>query len=181
MVSLMVSRSAFLVALLAILAGCTDPPDGVTPVTGFEAKRYMGTWYEIMRLDHSFEEGLDNVTATYALNPDGTVSVTNRGLDRETCGWDEAEATARFLESPDVASLAVTFFWPFSGGYHVIALDRAEYRYALVSGPSRDYLWILARTPDLDSATIDHLVDTARRLDFPVDDLIRVDHSPPRC
>jgi len=177
----MFKKTSVLLAFLALLAGCTEPPEGVTPVTGFEVKRYMGTWYEIMRLDHSFERGLDNVTATYTLNPDGTVTVTNRGLDRETCTWDEAEGTARFLESPDVASLAVTFVWPFSGGYHVIALDRAEYRYALVAGPSRDYLWILARTPDLDPAITDRLLDTARKLDFPVDDLIRVDHSPPPC
>ena len=73
---------ATLVAVAAtstLLVGCTGIPDGTEPVTGFELERYLGEWYEIARLDHSFEEGLDCVTATYSLRDDGGVKVINRG------------------------------------------------------------------------------------------------------
>ena len=83
--------------------------------------RYLGTWYEIARLDHSFERGLSNVTATYELRDDGRIRVLNRGFDTSDCEWQDAEGTASFRGDPAVASLAVTFFWPFAGGYHVFA------------------------------------------------------------
>jgi len=168
-------------ALLAALGGCTGRPDGVEPVTPFDINRYQGVWYEIMRLDHGFERGLTNVTATYALRDDGTVSVLNRGFDRQTCRWKEAEGTARFQGEKNVASLSVTFFGPFAGGYHVFDLDRSDYGWALISGPSRSYLWILARRPDLSPDIRARLVEKARGLGFPVDELILVDHGPTTC
>lgn len=174
-------RAAATSAALLLLAACAGAPEGVTPVRGFDLARYEGRWYEIMRLDHSFERGLTNVTATYAAAPDGTVSVVNRGLDRATCRWDEAEGTATFTDSPDIGSLSVTFTWPFSGAYNVWALDRDGYAWAAVAGPSRDYLWILARRPDLSPEIRDRLVGEARALGFPVDELILVDHSDPPC
>jgi apolipoprotein D and lipocalin family protein len=169
---------------MAVLVGttlaCTGAPSGIEPVTPFDAARYEGRWYEIMRLDHSFERGLTNVTADYARRDDGKLAVRNRGFDREACAWKDAEGTARFQGDPGTASLSVTFFWPFAGGYHVFALD-PDYRHALVSGPSRDYLWILAREPDLAADIRDGLVEEARRAGFPVADLILVDHGPPTC
>jgi apolipoprotein D and lipocalin family protein len=175
------SGLTFLVALIILLAGCTGRPDGVEPVSPFNISRYQGVWYEIMRLDHSFERGLTNVTATYNLLNDGTVGVLNRGFDREKCRWKEADGTAKFQREKTVASLSVTFFWPFSGGYHVFALDQQNYGYALVAGPSHGYLWILARRPDLPIEIRNDLVTKARRIGFPVDDLILVDHGKPDC
>jgi len=166
---------------LLFLTGCTGRPDGVEPVTSFDINRYTGVWYEIMRLDHSFERGLTNVTATYELRNDGTVGVLNRGFDREECLWDEAEGTARFQGDKTVASLSVTFFWPFSGGYHVFELDQDNYAYAVVAGPSHSYLWILARRPDLPVETRNQLVSKARDRGFPVTELILVDQSNPTC
>jgi apolipoprotein D and lipocalin family protein len=164
-----------------VVAGCTGKPEGVEPVGNFDVTRYGGQWFEIMRLDHSFERGLSNVTATYALRPDGTLDVLNKGLDRSTCRWKEATGHAVFQGERDVGSLSVTFFWPFAGGYHIADLDRRDYQWALVSGPSRRYLWILARKPDLDAATAQKLVAEAQRLGFPVDELIRVDHGSSSC
>lgn len=169
------------VALLAILAGCTGVPDGIEPVRGFDAQRYLGTWYEIARLDHRFERGLDDVTATYAANPDGSIAVVNRGLERSQCRWKEAQGRAVFLGPRDRGSLAVTFFWPFAGGYHVFALDERDYGWALVSGPTRDYLWVLARRPDLPDAVRTQIVARARALGFPVQDLILVRHGGSAC
>ncbi len=167
--------------LLLFASGCTGHPDGVEPVRSFDATRYLGKWYEVMRLDHSFERGLTNVTASYTARDDGSIGVVNRGFDRSACRWREASGRAVFQGSRDTASLSVTFVWPFAGGYHVFALDRQDYQWAVVSGPTRGYLWILARRPDLPVETRDALVAEARTRGFPVDELILVDHSRPPC
>jgi len=172
-------RLSFLV--LIGLSGCAGKPDGVEPIRPFDINRYAGKWFEIMRLDHRFERGLSNVTATYTLETDGSVEVVNRGFDRKECKWKEAKGRAVLQAAPEVASLSVTFFWPFAGGYHVFALDKANYEWAAISGPSRNYLWIPARRPNLAPARKDHIVEKARKLGFPVDDLILVDHTTPNC
>ncbi len=166
--------------MLIGLSGCAGKPDGIDPIRSFEINRYAGEWFEIMRLDHRFERGLTNVTATYTLLPDGSVEVINRGFNRKKCEWKEAKGRAVFQDDPGTASLSVTFFWPFAGGYHVFALDKTNYEWAAVSGPTRNYLWILARRPDLPASIRSRLVEEAR-LRFPVDNLILVDHSKPKC
>ena len=170
-------RRAVLVTLAWMLAGCTGVPDGVEVVDGFELERYLGRWYEIARLDHRFERGLTSVTATYSHRDDGGVHVVNRGYDEVEGAWAEAVGKAYFVGAGDVGRLKVSFFGPLYGGYNVIALDKAGYRYAMVAGPDRSYLWILAREPALDAATLGRLVAEARRLGFPVDELIYVSHD----
>lgn len=181
MTKYIVNRLVGILAICVFVAGCTGTPEGVQPIRNFDVSRYGGQWFEIMRLDHRFERGLTNVTAAYKLRPDGTIDVLNRGLDRSTCRWKEAAGRAVFQGESNVASLSVTFFWPFAGGYHVVNLDQQAYEWALVSGPSRGYLWILARRPDLDPTTVRKLVAEARSLGFPVDGLIRVDHGSSAC
>jgi apolipoprotein D and lipocalin family protein len=172
--------SLLFLALALTLGACTGVPKDVVPVAPFDASRYQGQWFEIMRLDHRFERGLTNVSATYAVQKDGSVSVLNRGFDRKNCRWKEANGTAQFLGDPKTGSLAVTFFWPFAGGYHVFDLDK-DYQWSMVSGPTRDYLWILARRPDLPQQQRMRLVAEAKRLGFPVSELILVDQSKPNC
>lgn len=159
------------------LSGClTGVPEGLTPVEGFELDRYLGKWYEVYRLDHSFERGLTHVTATYSLNDDGSVRVENAG--RKPDGTrDVAVGRAEFQGDPDVGSLKVSFFGPFYGGYHIIALDQENYSYAMVAGPTYDFLWILSRTPQLDEATADALLVQAEESGFAVEDLIFVEQS----
>lgn len=163
--------------VLVVLAGCTGVPEGLQPVSGFQLERYLGRWYEIARLDHRFERGMTQVTADYRLLPDGRVEVTNRGYDVAKSAWREAKGVARFQGARDVGSLEVSFFGPFYGGYNVLVLD-ANYRYALVAGPDRDYLWILAREPQLDRATRDRLVAQAKSWGFDTESLIYVEHAP---
>jgi len=162
---------------LLALGGCTGVPDGVEAVQPFDLERYLGTWYEIARLDHRFERGLQDVSATYARREDGGISVRNRGFDPEAGEWREAVGRAYAIGDPTRASLRVSFFGPFYGGYHVIALDRDGYRDALVSGPSRRYLWILARDRALAAERRDALVDFARNAGYDVDALIWVEHT----
>lgn len=159
-------------ALLSV-ACAPKPPEGIAPVTGFNSERYLGRWYEIARLDHRFERGLEQVTATYSLREDGSLKVINRGYNSRKQRWQESEGKARFTGPKDRAALKVSFFGPFYGGYNVIALDE-NYQHALVCGPNRDYLWILSRTPQLDAGVKEKLVAQARREGFAVDKLIWV-------
>lgn len=166
-------RGLLVAAFAFLLAGCLGAPDGVEPVQGFEVERYMGRWHEIARLDHRFERGLEQVTATYALNPDGTVSVLNKGYNPAKGEWSEAAGKAKFVGAQDVGALKVSFFGPFYGAYNVIDLD-PQYQHALVVGPNRSYLWILARSPALPADVVERLVGKARALGFDTSTLIYV-------
>jgi apolipoprotein D and lipocalin family protein len=169
---------AILIFALLNLAACTGLPKGTSAVSGFELDRYLGTWYEVARLDHRFERGLTDVTANYTLRSDDAgVRVVNRGFNPKTGAWDEAIGKDYLVDAPDVGRLKVSFFGPFYGGYNILELDSENYQYALVAGPDRSYLWILARSPDLSNAIVQSLVEKARGLDFPVDDLIYVSHD----
>ncbi len=158
------------------LAGCTGVPDGIEPVEDFELDRYLGTWYEIARLDHRFERGLTNVSAHYSMRVDGGVAVSNRGYRVADDEWDEAEGKAYFVGDSNVGRLKVSFFGPFYGGYNVFVLDE-EYQYAMVAGPDRSYLWILARTPEIDDSLRDELITQAAAGGFATEELIFVEHD----
>ncbi len=169
--------AGLLLSLLALSACSTAPPEGVNPVTPFDLTRYEGKWYELARLDHSFERGLSDVSATYRAQPDGSVEVINRGYDNERKDWRQAVGRAVFIGPQDRASLKVSFFGPFYGGYHVVALDQQKYRWAMVVGPNRDYLWILARDKQIPAELRDRLLGQARALGFAVEQLIWVDQT----
>lgn len=154
------------------LTACTGIPEGITPISGFELNRYLGTWYEIARLDHRFERGLTDIHAEYSLRDDGGVRVINSGYDAEKGERHSAEGKAYFTDSSAIGSLEVSFFGPFYGAYNIIALDKTDYRYVMITGNSRDYLWILSRTPTLDRTTLDALVEQAKTLGFATQDLI---------
>ena len=166
--------TALLLGLL--LTACTGLPEGVESVERVEPERYLGTWYEIARLDHSFERGLSDVTATYSNREDGGIRVLNRGYNVADAEWNEAEGRAYPLEEGDWSELKVSFFGPFYGGYNIIALDE-DYQWVMVVGPNRDFLWILSREPSLASDITERLVEQARQLEFPVDELIFVEHG----
>jgi apolipoprotein D and lipocalin family protein len=153
-----------------LVAGCTGIPEGITPVRNFKLQPYLGVWHEVARLDHSFERGLSNITATYSMNADGSVKVLNRGWDATRNKWKEAEGRALFVGASDEGRLKVSFFGPFYGGYNIIEYDPA--RYSMICGPDRSYFWILSREPQLDQATLDRLLKRARELGFATEKLI---------
>ena len=171
--------SRVLIAALAalLLGGCVGVPEGVTPVTGFELRRYLGKWYEIARLDHSFERGLERVSATYSLREDGGVRVINRGYSTRKRAWRQAEGKAYFVEDVGTGYLKVSFFGPFYGSYIVFVLDKEHYQHAVVSGPDKSYLWILARTPEIDETLKKRLIRKAAEKGFNTAKLIFVEHK----
>lgn len=168
---------AFLFALcLLVLSGCTGLPDNVQPVENFQLERYLGRWYEIARLDHSFERGLSRVSADYSLNDDGSVRVVNRGYSAEDGEWQQAVGRAKFVADESTGHLKVSFFGPFYASYVVVALDEA-YRHALVAGYDKSYLWILSREPKMPAAELQALIGKAKSLGFPADRLIYVEQG----
>ncbi|MEI8656396.1 lipocalin family protein [Vibrio sp. Hal054] len=152
-------------------------PQTVKPVTDFELQNYLGKWYEIARLDHSFEEGLSQVTAEYSLRDDGGVSVLNRGYSASDDEWKEAEGKAYFVNSESEGYLKVSFFGPFYGSYVIFALERDNYNYAFISGPNTDYLWLLARTPTVEPEVMTSFVQMAKERGFDTDKLIFVEQE----
>jgi len=160
---------------LVTLTGCgsTGVPKGITPVSDFKLDRYLGTWYEIARLDHKFERGLEQVSATYSLSDDGSVKVVNKGYSSKQQKWKEANGKAKFVADNETGHLKVSFFGPFYGSYIVFELDD-NYQYALVAGPNRGYLWLLSRTPNIEASLYESLTATASEQGFDVSKLIRV-------
>jgi apolipoprotein D and lipocalin family protein len=159
------------------VSGCLGMPKNVLPVQGFELDKYLGKWYEIARLDHSFERGLEQVTAEYALTDDGGVSVINRGFSSAKNEWSEANGKASLVNDPDEAYLKVSFFGPFYGSYVIFDLDKVNYEYAFVSGPDLSYLWLLSRKKNISPEVMSRFIEESRQLGFNTKELIFVEHD----
>jgi apolipoprotein D and lipocalin family protein len=170
-----------LLSLVLLLSACMGVPDNVKVVESVNASQYLGTWYEIARLDQSFERGLEKISATYSAKDDGGIKVLNRGFNVKKNEWKEAEGKAYFVDAPNAdktntGKLKVSFFGPFYGAYNIIALD-ANYQHVMICGPDKSYLWILSRTPQLAESIKQELVAKAKGLGFATDKLIYVKHE----
>ncbi|MGF1727311.1 lipocalin family protein [Photobacterium nomapromontoriensis] len=170
-------KKFLLFTVLLSLSGCLGMPETVEPVKPFELNKYLGKWYEIARLDHSFERGLSNVTAEYSMRSDGGVSVVNRGYSVDTNEWKVAEGKAYFVNSDDEGYFKVSFFGPFYGSYVIFELENEDYEYAFVSGPNNDYLWLLSRTPMVSEAVKSKFEWLAKKHGFAVEQLIYVEQK----
>jgi apolipoprotein D and lipocalin family protein len=153
-----------------------DSTKAIPVVSNFELDRYLGTWYEIARLPHRFEKGLIKVTATYSLRPDGKIQVLNRGYKPAKNKWSKAKGKAWIPDKNVPARLRVSFFWPFAADYRVIKLD-PDYQWAVVTSGSKDYFWILCRTPKIDQASYESLIQFARDNGFDLGKLILVEQE----
>ena len=153
---------------------CVTIPKGATAITPFDKGKYLGTWYEIARMDFKFERNLNQTTANYSLNANGSIKVLNRGFNYKTGKWSEAVGKAKFAGDPNVARLKVSFFGPFYGGYNVIALD-PDYKYALIAGNNTGYMWILSRMKTIPEDIKQNYLKLAKGLGFNIDALIWVE------
>ena len=167
-----------LVAALLILgavavAAASDRIDR-TPVPVLDLRRYMGTWYEIARYDHSFERRLAGVQAHYELRPDGRVAVENSGVDYRSDRPRRAHGKAYATTVP--GRLRVSFFWVFYSDYNVLELG-PDYDWALVGSRQSKYLWILSRTPRLPSRTLNHILRLAEARGYRTGKLLFVDQG----
>lgn len=170
-------RILFLIFTFIIMSGCLGTPDNVEPVRGFDIDRYLGKWYEIARLDHSFEKGLDNVTANYTLSDDGGILVINRGYLAKLNEWKTAKGKAYFVRGPNQGYLKVSFFGPFYSSYVIFDLDQIGYSYAFVSGYNKSYLWLLSRRPKVSEKVFTQFIQKSLELGFNTDQMIIVKHD----
>lgn len=159
------------------LTGCLGMPETVVPVKNFDLNRYLGKWYEIARLDHSFERGLERITADYSLREDGGVAVVNRGYSPADDKWKMVKGKAYYVNSENEGYFKVSFFGPFYGSYVIFELDEVGYEYAFISGPNTSYLWLLSRKPDLPQEIIEKFIERSKKLGFEVGNLIFVKHD----
>lgn len=151
-------------------------PDKAVVVTNFDKAKYLGKWYEIARLDYKWEKDLNNVTAEYSLNEDGTIKVDNKGYNVKKDKWEESIGKAKFVKKDNVGMLKVSFFGPFYSGYNVVAID-PDYKYALVAGESLKYLWILSRETSIpENIKLDYL-RKAQEIGYDTSELVWVKHD----
>lgn len=161
----------FLVIPLILLSitGCSTPYPPLDTVKQVDLQKYLGTWYEIARYEHYFEKGCRDVSATYTLKEDGDIKVVNR-CTKEEATKKEAVGVAYAVDESN-SKLKVSFFRPFYGDYWIIMLDD-DYRYAVVGDPSREYLWILSRTPKLEENIKNTILKRLPEMGYSADPLI---------
>jgi len=160
-----------------LLAGCLGYQETAKPVKNFELSKYLGKWYEIARLDHRFERGLEQISAEYSLRDDGGVEVINRGFSIKKQTWKQARGKAYFVEDENTGYFKVSFFGPFYGSYVIFELDQDNYQYAFVTGPDQSYLWFLSRTKKVSDELMQHFYSLAKEKGFNTAELILVDHT----
>ena len=158
------------------LFSCATIPQNATAVNSFEKEKYLGKWYEVARFDFKFERNLNNTTATYSLNKNGTIKVNNQGYNTVKNEWQQAIGKAKFVGSDSIAMLKVSFFGPFYGGYNVLAIDE-EYKYALIGGGNLDYLWILSRENTLPEDVKTEYLAIAENVGYDTSKLLWIVHD----
>lgn len=163
-------------ATISLITSCVKSPEGAVAVKPFDKSKYLGKWYEIARLDFKHERNLNNTTAEYSLNDNGTIKVDNKGYNYVKNEWDQAIGKAKFVDDPNEARLKVSFFGPFYAGYNVIAIDD-NYQYALVAGASLDYMWILSRTTSVPESVKQDYLNKAKSLGYKTENLVWVEHD----
>ena len=159
-----------------IFNSCSTIPKNAQAVKPFDKEKYLGKWFEIARLDFKFEKNLNNTTANYSLNDNGTIKVVNKGYNTKKEKWQDAEGKAKFVGDSNIAMLKVSFFGPFYAGYNVIAIDD-DYKYALVAGRNLEYLWILSRETSIPENIKSDYLKVAKNIGYKTEDLIWVKHD----
>lgn len=180
----MKTQNIFLITASVLAAGgmiamqsCQSMPKGATPVNHLDSKKYLGKWYEIARFDFKHEKDLNQVTAEYQLNDDGTINVLNKGYDFIKNEWKSSEGKAKFVENDSVGRLKVSFFGPFYAPYNIISVDE-EYQYALVFGKNTDYVWMLSRDTQIPEHIKQKYLRLMRESGYDLDRLVWVDQKP---
>ncbi|MDT3401384.1 lipocalin family protein [Mucilaginibacter terrae] len=179
-----IKRTSFVIAMMGAaaataalaLSACVAIPKGAYAVKPFNKDKYLGTWYEVARMDFKFEKGLSQVTATYSIQDTDKIRVDNKGFNKKEGKWKQSIGKAKFVEGPETGRLKVSFFGPFYSGYNVIAID-PDYKYALIAGNNLKYLWLLSRTPDMPAEVKEKYLAQAKALGYKTEDLVWTDHS----
>lgn len=158
-------KKIFIFFLLVFMLSCSGKNVKLTKLDNFDERKYLGKWYEIARIDNTFEKNLTDVTAEYSLNKNGTIKVINKGYDKRTGKEKRAEAHAKIIDK----GILKVYFTPVFGGNYNILYVNDTYDYAVVGGGKTGYLWILSRDKSLDDKIYDKLVKIAKDRGYNVD------------
>jgi lipocalin len=173
----MMMKKSILILFTAMIFNSVIPQKTPSVVSTVDLNRYMGMWYEIARLPNYFERKLKCTSANYTLRDDGRITVLNKGYYlTDPQKSTSARGVAWIPDRNSPAKLKVQFFWPFSGDYWIMELDK-EYRYVLVGDPSHKYLWILAREKEMDEQTYNMLLSKAVENGYDVKSIIRIEQD----
>lgn len=165
-----------IIGTLINLSSCSTIPKDATAVKPFYKEKYLGKWYEIARLDFKFEKNLNNTTAEYSLREDGKIKVDNKGYNTKKEKWQQAIGKAKFVGDENVAMLKVSFFGPFYSGYNVIEIDE-NYKYALVAGKNKKYLWLLSRETTIPENIKQNYLKVAQNIGYDTNALLWIKHD----
>ncbi len=165
-------KTVILMMLLSIFSNTPKNHPPLKTVDFVDLEKYAGKWYDIAHLPARFMKNCENTTAEYGLTNKTYIRVKNRCKRSDSGKWSSITGKAFIIENSGNAKLKVQFFWPFRGDYWVIELAD-DYTYAVVGVPSREYYWILSRTPDLDLDTYDMLIQKAEEKGFDVSKIVR--------
>ncbi len=169
-----------MVILLANILSCSAAKNKMDRpiVKDVDLARYTGVWYEVARLNHSFERNLVGVTATYSILPNGKIRVLNQGFAYNLNGkHKKAKGIAKVPDASVRGHLRVSFFWPFFADYYIMDLDTVNYSYALIGSNNSKYLWILSRTPKMNDQDLKRLITEAANLGYETQKLIMVQQA----
>ena len=172
-------HSLYALIVFTIIIGlysCATIPKNAKAVNSFDKEKYLGKWYEIARFDFKFEKNLDNTTAEYSLNENGSVKVENNGYNTIKNEWKQAIGKAKFVGDDKTAMLKDSFFGPFYSGYNVIAIDE-NYKYALIAGANLNYLWILSRETNIPENIKAEYLTLAESIGFETSNLLWINHD----
>jgi apolipoprotein D and lipocalin family protein len=158
------------------LISCATIPKNATAVKSFDKEKYLGKWYEVARFDFKFEKNLNNTTAVYSLNEDGSIKVDNKGYNSVKKQWTQSIGKAKFVGQETTAMLKVSFFGPFYGGYNVLAIDM-QYKYALIAGGSLKYLWLLSRETTMPEDVKAKYLGIAESVGYDITKLLWIKHD----
>lgn len=173
---LVLGSLTLLSAGLLVMNSCSSLPKGLKAIQDFDKDKYLGSWYEIARLDFVFEKNLNNTTAEYSLNEDGSIKVVNRGYNFIKNKYVASTGKVKYAGDSNEGKLKVSFFGPFYSGYNIIALD-SDYKYSLIAGESLKYLWLLSREKTMPNNIKEAYLKTAKDLGYNTSELIWVKHD----
>ncbi len=163
-----------LVAMSLLLAACAAKGPEMETVDHVDLERFMGDWYVIANIPTFLEEGAHNAVETYSLNEDGTIDTTfvfhDGGFDGEL---KEFNPKGFVLDEESNAHWGMRFLWPIKSDYRIVYLDD-DYEQTIIARQKRDYVWIMARTPQIPDSDYRDLVDYAGSIGYDTSKIQRV-------
>ena len=169
----------FIALFTFVLASCSAATIDIMPVSGFDAEKFSGKWYEIARMDNDIAVGneLSDVTMTYVNESRGRFSVVRKGYDEKEGIFEEIAGKGKFAKDKTTGHLSISFRGPLYRDYIIFEVDKANYLSAYVSGGTDDTLWLLSRQPQINNVRKQDFIKTAKALGYDTEALIWADHS----